>query len=293
MMENRDGAKRNLELVQKNLKADCGNCFALCCAGLCFTASADFAFDKAAGVPCPNLQSDFRCGIHEDLRRSGFKGCTVFDCYGSGQKVSQVTFKGKDWRKDPGAAKEMFAVFPVMTQLHEMLWYLADAMKQETAKQIYNELEEMMQKTERLTLLEVPELMALDIPIHRAQVNDLLVKASELARADVLKRNKGRKSKKLTQRNADMMGAELKGADLKGVDFRGAYFIAANLRQADLRTADLIGADFRDADISGADLSTSLFLTQVQANAAIGDCHTKLPEAISRPDHWAKKPRIF
>ncbi len=69
------------------LQADCENCFGLCCVALPFAASADFAIDKDAGKPCENLQSDFRCGIHNSLRQRGFRGCTVYDCFGAGQKV--------------------------------------------------------------------------------------------------------------------------------------------------------------------------------------------------------------
>ena len=57
-------------------------------------------------------------------------------------------------------------------------------------------------------------------------------------------------------------------------------------RGADLRDADLIGADFRDADLRGADLSGSLFLTQAQVNAAIGDDATTIPSRLTRPSHW-------
>jgi hypothetical protein len=58
--------------------------------------------DKDAGRPCPNLQSDFRCRIHDRLRQQGFPGCAVYDCFGAGQKVAQVTFRGQDWRQTPG-----------------------------------------------------------------------------------------------------------------------------------------------------------------------------------------------
>ena len=68
------------------LAADCANCAGLCCVALAFTRSADFAFDKPAGDPCVNLLDDFRCDIHPDLRDRGFKGCTVFDCLGAGQR---------------------------------------------------------------------------------------------------------------------------------------------------------------------------------------------------------------
>src|SRR5256885_9847335 len=111
-----------------DLRADCGNCFALCCVGLAFTASQDFAVDKAPGTPCPHLATDDRCSIHTGLRGRGFKGCTVYDCFGAGQKLSKETFGGVSWRgAPPERARLMFATLPVLRQLHEMLWYLAEA----------------------------------------------------------------------------------------------------------------------------------------------------------------------
>ncbi|HXL19535.1 MAG TPA: hypothetical protein VN961_18625, partial [Streptosporangiaceae bacterium] len=95
------------------LRADCGRCFGLCCVAPAFSASADFAIDKPAGHPCPHLGAGFRCGIHNDLRRHGFPGCAVYDCFGAGQQVSQVTFAGRDWRQDRQAATQMFAVFAI------------------------------------------------------------------------------------------------------------------------------------------------------------------------------------
>ena len=47
-----------------------------------------------------------KCSIHRDLRGKGYKGCTVFECFGAGQKISQVTFKGIDWRKDAEHAQK-------------------------------------------------------------------------------------------------------------------------------------------------------------------------------------------
>ena len=79
---------------RSGLRADCERCFGLCCVALPFAVSADFALDKPAGTPCPNLRGDHRCGIHAKLRPSGFTGCTVYDCFGAGQRVSQVTFGG-------------------------------------------------------------------------------------------------------------------------------------------------------------------------------------------------------
>ncbi|MGA5561427.1 pentapeptide repeat-containing protein [Streptomyces platensis] len=266
-------------VIDLGLTSDCGSCFGLCCVALPFAASADFAIDKDAGRPCPNLQQDFRCGIHSDLRQRGFTGCTVFDCFGAGQKVSQVTFAGEDWRRAPGTARQMFDVFPVMRQLHELLWYLAEALTRPAARPVHAELRAALEKTERLTRGSAEELMELDVPAHRGEVNALLLRTSELVRAEVPGRKKER-------RGADLMGARLKGADLRGANLRGAYLIGADLKGADLRTADLIGADLRAADLAGADLTGALFLTQSQLNAAKGDAATKLPQALSRPAHW-------
>ncbi|MGW4486286.1 pentapeptide repeat-containing protein [Amycolatopsis sp. NPDC004368] len=261
------------------LTADCGSCFGLCCVALAFTKSTDFALDKAVGDPCPNLEPAFGCGIHDRLRDKGFQGCTFYDCFGAGQKVSQITFAGRDWRSEPGGAQQMFAALPVMRQLHELLWYLTEARALETTRELHADLDTALSDTEELTRTDPDTLLALDVAEQRARVDVLLQATSRLVRA-------GARGRKKDRRGADLMGAKLSGADLRGVNLRGAYLIAADLRRADLRQADVIGADLRDADVRGADLSASLFLTQAQVNAARGDATTRLADRLSRPAHW-------
>lgn len=271
------------------LQGDCENCFGLCCVALPFAASADFAVDKDAGRPCHNLQSNFRCGVHTDLRQLGFKGCTVYDCFGAGQMVSQVTYGGIDWRQAPATAKMMFEVFPIMKQLYELLWYLTEALTLQPARPIHNELRAIIDETERLTRLGPESLLELDVAAHRGKVNELLLRTSELVREEAHNKEKRKPAagrQRTYGRGADLIGANLKGADLRAANLRGAYLIAANLKGADLRAADLIGADFRDADLSGANLTGSIFLTQAQLNAAKGDARTKLPPSLTRPAHW-------
>ncbi|MFI6007317.1 pentapeptide repeat-containing protein [Streptomyces sp. NPDC051243] len=263
-----------------DLRGDCANCFGLCCVALPFAASADFALDKDAGTPCRNLQDDHRCGIHARLRQSGFTGCTVYDCFGAGQKVSQVTFAGQDWRTGSREhARRMFDVFPVVRQLHELLWYLTEALTLPAARPVHAELRKLREATEELTRGTPGELGALDVGAHRQEVNALLLKTSELARA-------GAGGRKKNRRGADLIGARLRGADLRGANLRGAYLIAADLTGADLRGADLIGADLRDTDLTDADLTGAFFLTQPQLNAARGSAGTRLPGSVSRPTHW-------
>lgn len=264
---------------RNDLQADCANCFGLCCVALPFARSADFAVDKDAGQPCANLQVDFRCGIHTRLREKGFQGCTVFDCFGAGQKVSQVTFGGTDWRQAPESARPMFEVLPVMRQLHELLWYVTEALDLAPARPVHPDLRRALKRVDGLTRGDAASLMDLDVAALRDDVNALLLRTSDLVRAEVPGRKKN-------HRGAQLIGARLSGARLRGASLRGACLIGADLKKADLRMADLIGADLRGADLSGADLTGSIFLTQAQLNAAKGDSATKLPAALTRPAHW-------
>lgn len=279
MPEKRKHTESDPEANRPNLQADCERCFALCCVAPAFSASVDFAINKSSGQACPNLQADFRCGIHARLRQQGFRGCTVYDCFGAGQKVSQVTFGGQDWRQAPQTARQMFEVFAIMRNFHELLWYLTEALTLQSARPLHGELSLALSETECLTYNSPDALMELDVAKHRQAVNDLLLRTSELVRAEV-------RQKKKDYRGADLIGAKFRGADLRGANLRGAYLIGADLRGADLRMADLIGADFRDADLRGADLSKSIFLIQSQLDAAKGNTETKLPPSLTRPTHW-------
>ncbi|MER8220303.1 pentapeptide repeat-containing protein [Streptomyces sp. NPDC094143] len=274
---------RDDQAARAGLRGDCERCFGLCCVALPFAASADFAVSKDAGTPCRNLRDDHRCGIHTELRRKGFTGCTVYDCFGAGQRVSQVTFGGQGWRTGPPEhARRMFDVFPVVRQLHELLWYLTEALALPAARSLHTQLRTALERTEELAAGTPGELAALDVGAHRRTVNVLLLRTSELARAGIKGRGKDR-------RGADLVGARLRGADLRGATLRGACLIAADLTGADLRGADLIGADLRDTDLTDADLTGAFYLTQPQLNAARGSAGTRLPESVTRPGHWTAR----
>lgn len=263
------------------LRADCAQCFGLCCVATTFTRSADFAFDKPAGEPCRHLGPGFGCSIHADLRERGMPGCTTYDCFGAGQRVAQVTYAGRDWRARPETAAQMYRVFGVMRDLHELLWHLTEARAQSAARELRADLDRALDATARLAEQPADALETVDVTRHRGDVARLLRRASELVRAEV-------RREQTEHVGADLVGQRWPGADLVGADLRGALLIGADLRGADLRLADLIGADLRGALLAGADLSTSLFLTQFQVNAAHGDAATLLPGALDRPAHWSR-----
>lgn len=274
------------------LRADCSRCVGLCCVALAFAASADFAIDKAPGDPCPNLQPDFGCGIHARLREEGFPGCVAYDCFGAGQHLTQSAFAGADWQRSPEMAGRMFDAFAVMRDLHELAWYLAEALAMAATRPMHPDLRVALDEIESLTQEPADTLLAVDVTARRKSIGTLLGKASELARAGVGPRSRRRER---DRRGADLVGADLHGQDLRGANLRAAVLIGADLRRADLRMADLAGADLRGADLAGADLRGSLFLTQSQLEAANGDPATRLLPALLRPTHWVdfrRFPRI-
>jgi uncharacterized protein YjbI with pentapeptide repeats len=259
------------------LAADCSRCAGLCCVALPFGRSSDFPVDKAAGDPCGHLGRDFRCGIHDRLREEGYRGCGVFDCFGAGQQVTQVTFGGKDWRSSEETGAQMFAVFAVMRQLHELLWHLDAALGLPTSAPLSAALESAVDDTVAVTRADAAALASYDVETHRRTVNPLLRQASQLARQAALGP---------TLDAADLIGRDLRDTALVGASLRGALLTGADLRRADLTLADVTGADLRGADVSGAHLTHTLFLTQAQVDAARGNGAAELPARLARPRWW-------
>ncbi len=262
------------------LTADCARCAALCCVALPLTKGADFAIDKPAGRACRHLGSDDRCTIHDRLRNSGFRGCAAYDCFGAGQRLVQLTGTGSRARNETA-----FTAFGVMRALHELLWYLTDAMERPdpalaSAAGLAADLRAAYARLDALTRRDASSVGEVDVEAERAPVGDLLDRVSTVVRTAT--RPTGRRE----LRRADLAGRDLRGADLTAASLRGATLIAADLSGARLDHADLLGTDLRDANLSGADLGTALFLTRMQLGAARGDRSTRLPGWADRPAHW-------
>ena len=267
-----------------DLVADCARCAGLCCIALPFAASADFALDKEAGVPCPNLGPDFSCGIHEELRPSGFPGCVVYDCFGAGQQVTQVLFDGRTWRSDPEIATSMFATFRSARPLHEVLWYLHEALALVAAEPVRADLQAAIDEIESLLQGSPDVVTAIDVGALRGEASTVLRQASDLARSAARGSQASDEGRDLA--GADLFGTDLRGRDLRWTDLRGAVLVGADLRRADLRGASLLGADLRGADLGGADLTGALFVTSAQLTSARGDDATQVPVHLAAPAHW-------
>ena len=76
----------------------------------------------------------------------------MYDCFGAGQKVSQLTFeRPRLAAATPVRRSEMFAVLPIMRQLHELLWYLSEALTLPAARRCTPSCARALAETERLT----------------------------------------------------------------------------------------------------------------------------------------------
>ena len=270
-----------IPLRRIDLRADCGRCFALCCTAFGFSRSADFAEDKPAGSPCRHLDSAFGCSIHQALPSRGFRGCTVFDCFGAGQSVSQRLFAGVSWRERPDTRDRMFSAFKILRQLHEMMWYLLEAQERTYDPDAEDEARELADYLASLARRDVDELHTSDMDEVHTSVRAVLMTVSAQVRGSYFA-DGGHVHPRIAP-GADLAGMDLRAYRLCGADLRGAVLIGTDLRGCDLAGVDLLGADLRDTRLEDADLSLALYLTQPQLNAARGNERTRVPAALSIP----------
>ncbi len=253
---------------------------------LAFSKSVDFPFDKPAGEPCENLDGQDACTVHSELRPRGFKGCTVFDCFGAGQKISRHTFEGRSWRDDLGTRDAMFSTFPIVRRLHELLWYLDQAVTLVDGDADRAPLVSQFERVVALSNLPPDQLKDVDIDAEFDRARPLLIEASSIARGIGDAIGQTTRGGRILGPGSDLMGSKLAQIDLSGQTLPGSLLIGADLQSARLNQCDLLGVDMRDANLAGADLDGAIYLTQMQVNSARGDDSTVLPDGFSRPSHW-------
>jgi uncharacterized protein YjbI with pentapeptide repeats len=225
-----------------------------------------------------HLLPDFRCAIHPQLAQANMKGCLTYDCFGAGQRVTQVCFPETNWRKTPAQASEIFKVFLAMVELHLLLWYLIEAWSVVSDDRCLSDIEALVEENKQMTARSPAEILEIGVEEHRRNVNRLLKKVSKmmaLGHSD-------------SKRSRDFLGKDFAGANLDGRDLSMSLLIAANLEGCNLRGANFLGADLRDARVADTDLTECIFLTQMQVNSAKGNTDTKLPPHLSRPVTWQR-----
>src|SRR6185503_1084347 len=224
---------------------------------------------------------------------SGFPGCVAYDCFGAGQRV--VALFGGGPRSAP-----MLSAYETVRQLHELLWYVADALSRPPAAPVHAALADARRAIEAAIAGGPSSIEATDPAAHRATVAPLLRRASALTRTavppaagrdlagrDLAGRDlAGRDLAGRDLAGRDLAGRDLAGRDLSRADLSTASLIGADLRGAGLQVADLLAADLRGVNLAGADLSGALYLTRTQVGSARGSATTRLPDGLPRPAHW-------
>lgn len=258
------------------LKIDCMKCSGLCCVALYCTKTDGFPADKEPGVPCRHLTAGFRCDIHRKLTEKGMRGCLAYDCFGAGQKVTQNCYPGIDWQSEPCKAGEIYKVFLIISKLHQIEWYLLEALALSPDEVLTSGMEALITENEQLTGRTPDEILKLDLEEYKTRADQILKQVSGMPAEDSLE----------GIHDKDCFGRDFKQADLGGRDFSMALLIAANLEGCGLHGTNFLGADMRDANIKNTDLRYSMFLTQMQINSAKGNADTKLPDKLTRPVSW-------
>ena len=156
------------------LRGKCDECQGLCCVSLAFDRSAWFASDKAADTPCPQLDAAHRCQLHEHLDAAGYPGCTSYDCFGAGQRVSRELFAGTSWRDEPSRAAAMFSAFRRLKELHELRWLLHEASRLELGPAHAEQRRRLLALLEPAAPLDAAALDALDLDALGLQTRRLL-----------------------------------------------------------------------------------------------------------------------
>ncbi|MFB4213156.1 pentapeptide repeat-containing protein [Shouchella sp. JSM 1781072] len=207
------------------MSSDCSRCLGLCCVALPYGESADFPKDKPSGVPCENLSINNDCQIHDQLRNCGFKGCVTYECFGAGQYVSQVIYIGESWRENKDLADDMFTVFPIVQQIHEMLFYLSQALEvaEDKHKHSLSFLQdELLEQTRNLTLIRT-----FNVSDYRGRVGTLLEEVSRTYRKAYIQK----------QLKSNYIGVRISGS-LAGQSLRGKLLIGANGNHANFQRVD-------------------------------------------------------
>ncbi len=266
--------------IFKPYTIDCSKCCGLCCVALYFSKIDGFPDNKNAGIPCNHLQHDYKCKIHSTLSKRGLKGCMAYDCFGAGQQITSHLAEPPNWKVlSSKETKTIFDSFSNIMQVHQVLWYLTVASTLGLEKSKKEQISLLLNQGKELTSQSLEILQNMDIKSFRE-------KSSLVLRKICLNIANKFSAHGKSDSNPNYMGKNFKQKNLIGKDFSMSLLIAANLEGANLLGANFLGADMRDTNIKNTDLSHSLFLTQIQINAARGNENTVLPPYLYAPISW-------
>lgn len=78
------------------------------------------------------------------------------------------------WKSNSEKAEEIFEVFQIVFQLHQMAWYLFEALRFMTEKLLTENIEALLLENEQLSNQSPEAILRLDIEEYRSRVNQAL-----------------------------------------------------------------------------------------------------------------------
>lgn len=250
---------------------DCEHCMGLCCSSLYFSKIDGFPEDKIAGVSCCNLNIDYTCCVHHNLKHLGLKGCLGYDCFGAGQKVSIYIAENKDYFAE---VDKTVALFMKTKHVFQILWYLKLASYLRVAIPYSKQIEALLVQGKKCLSQSYTTMQVFDVDIFKEKSNRILKQITLLL------------SKSKKQTNKMLIGKDLSYSDLSYHDVSMGCMIGANLSNASVYGMNFLGCDTRDVNVVQTDLSGCLFLTQQQLNTMKGDKTTIIPIYLTVPTSW-------
>lgn len=260
------------------MKCDCAHCSGLCCVALFFSKVDGFPINKSAGYPCINLLKDYRCKIHSMLENKKMKGCLGYDCFGAGQHVTQVIYKGNTWDNTSEKSTEIFDVFIAVYDLFQIRYYLEESLLIIPAQSLEGSLQLLIDENIQICKQSPCDILSFDLEEYRDRANIVLKQVCKL-----LEQSLHPDTCKIPR---SFFGGNFKGKDLSGSDLSTQLLIAADFENCIFNGTIFLGADTRDTNFTNSDLSQAVFLTQGQINSAKGSRSTKLPEHLDYPSTW-------
>ena len=232
------------------LKIDCKNCSGLCCVALYCAKTDGFPANKEAGTPCVYLDSDYSCKIHSKLSEKNYKGCLAYDCFGAGQRTTQLCLSKGSWKTTHKHEDMIFEMFVMVFQMHQMLWYLVEAYNLTADKLLKTAIDELIIENDQIIEKLPDHGSKIDLSVYRLKVNTVLKQISSAI-------SSGTSSDKHS--GITYFGKNFKKANLDGKNFSTSLMIAANFTGCSLKKTNFLGADIRDANLKDTDLSESIF----------------------------------
>lgn len=110
--------------------------------------------------------------------KSKMRGCIGYDCFGAGQKVTQVIYNSSNWHTKPTKAQEMYDVFLAIFQLHQILYFLAEAKTIIPARALWDDINVLVKEGREVCNSTPHYILAYNIEKYKGQVNETLKKSA-------------------------------------------------------------------------------------------------------------------